>query len=98
MRRALVCIRPPRGGVEVRAFEGEGEASEISVGPHCWFSCLDPDACRGDGKLLHQRFHFFEGGGGVHTVEGDIGHVRLDAFADRRETVETHPGWTWSVN
>ena len=75
-----------------------GEASEISGGPHCWFSCLDPDARRGDDKLLHQRFHFFESGGAVHTVEGALGHARLDAFADRREIGETHPGWTWSVN
>ena len=88
----------PRGGVEVRALESEGEASEISRGPHCWFPRLNPDACRGDGKLLHQRFHFFEGWGAVHTVEGALGHARLDAFADRRETGETHTGWTWSVN
>ena len=55
----------PCGGVEVRAFEGEGEASEISGGPHCCFPRFDLDARRGDGKLLHQRFHFFEGGGGA---------------------------------
>ena len=91
----MVFIRP-RGVVEVRAFGGEGEASEISRGPHCWFSCLGPDARRGDGKLLHQRFHFFEGGGAVHTFKGALVHARLDTFADSRETGEANPGWTWS--
>ena len=82
----------PRCGVEVRTVEGEGETFEISGGPHCCFPGFDPDARRRDGKLLHQRFHFFEAGGAVHTVKGALGHTLFDVFADRHETGETHPG------
>ena len=37
---------------------------------------------------------FLKVGGAVHTVEGALGHALFDAFADRRETGEAHPGKT----
>ena len=66
----------PRCGVEIRAVEGEGEAPEISGGPHYCFPGFDRDARRRDIKLLHQLFHFLEGGGGASIRSRGLSAMR----------------------
>ena len=69
-----------------------GRHPEIAGGPYRCFPGFNPDARRGDGKLVRQRFHIFEGGLADHTIEGALVHALFDAFADRRDTGVIHPG------
>ena len=78
-------------GFEVVIIEGEGEATILSVVPDALLGG-DTDARDADVELFHERLHVFEGWGGVHTVEGTLGHALLDTFANRREEGEiAHP-------